>query len=132
VVLQNAGDGRFRDLDGEPLMARTLVGVGLLGFQIFMIGYARFVPSRYFCWAPMDSQNLYSITVVTADRELDAEEIETRYRQPAEGGNWQAIQHVLDKIQQYEETYGRGDGARVVVTYTVNGGPEETWTWPPR
>ncbi len=110
---------------------RTVVAVALLAFQIVMVGYARFVPSRYFCWAPMDSQNLYSITVVIGDRALSPAEIGARYRQPAEGGNWQAIQHVLDKVRQYEATYGLGDGARVTVVYTVNGGPEETWVWPP-
>lgn len=113
-------------------MTRTLAAVALVAFQVVMIGYARFVPSRYFCWAPMDSQNLYSIAVVIDGRELGPEAIEARYRQPAVGGNWQAIQHALDKVRQYEETYGRDDGARVVVTYTVNGHPEETWTWPPR
>ena len=113
-------------------VTRTLAAIALLAFQVVMIGYARFVPSRYFCWAPMDSQNLYSIAVVIDGRELNPEEIEARYRQPASGGNWQAIQHALDKVRQYEETYGREDGAEVVVTYTVNGHPEETWTWPPR
>lgn len=113
-------------------MTRTLAAVVLLAFQLVMIGYARFVPSRYFCWAPMDSQNLYSIAVVIDGRELEPDEILARYRQPAEGGNWQAIQHALDKVRQYEETYGRDDGAEVVVTYTVNGHPEETWHWPPR
>ena len=113
-------------------MTRTLAAIALLAFQLAMIGYARFVPSRYFCWAPMDSQNLYSISVVIDGRELDPEEVGERYRQPAEGGNWQAVQHVLDKVQQYEETYGRDDAARVVVTYSVNGHPEETWTWPLR
>ncbi|MDE2659514.1 MAG: hypothetical protein OXI45_04825 [Acidobacteriota bacterium] len=112
-------------------MTRTLAAIALLAFQVVMIGYARFVPSRYFCWAPMDSQNLYSIAVVIDGRELGPEEIEARYRQPAQGGNWQAIQHALDKVRQYEETYGQDDDAEVVVTYTVNGHPEETWTWPP-
>lgn len=111
-------------------MIRFLAAALLLAFQVGMIGYARFVPSRYFCWAPMDSQNLYEITVVIAGRELGAEEIEARYRQPAVGGNWQAIQHVLDKVRQYEETYGRDDGAEVTVSYTVNGHPRETWMWP--
>jgi len=112
-------------------MTRTLAAIALLAFRVAMIGYARFVPSRYFCWAPMDSQNLYSIAVVIDGRELGPEEIERRYRQPAQGGNWQAIQHALDKVRQYEETYGQDDDAEVVVTYTVNGHPEETWTWPP-
>ena len=111
-------------------MIRFLAAALLLAFQVGMIGYARFVPSRYFCWAPMDSQNLYEITVVIAGRELGTEEIEARYRQPAVGGNWQAIQHVLDKVRQYEETYGRDDGAEVTVSYTVNGRPRETWMWP--
>lgn len=113
-------------------MIRLLVALALLAFQVGMIGYARFVPSRYFCWAPMDSQNLYEIRVVIGGRELDAEAISARYRQPAVGGNWQAIQHVLDKVRQYEQTYGRDDDAEVVVTYTVNGRSEETWSWPPR
>ncbi len=112
-------------------MIRTLAAALLLGFQLFMIGYARFVPSRYFCWAPMDSQNLYSIAVEIDGHSLGPDEIEARYRQPATGGNWQAIQHALDKVQQYEETYGKDDDARVTVTFTVNGGPEETWSWPP-
>ena len=110
---------------------KLLVGVALLGFQLFMIGYARFVPSRYFCWAPMDSQNLYEIEVVIGGRELGDDEVLARYRQPAKGGNWQAIQHVIDNVQQYEETYGRRDQAEVSITYTVNGGAEKRWTWPP-
>ena len=95
-----------------------------------MIGYARFVPSRYFCWAPMDSQNLYEIEVVIDGQSLSDDAITARYRQPAKGGNWQAIQHVIDKTRQYEQTYGRNDGAEVVIRYTVNGGVEESWTWP--
>jgi len=113
-------------------MIRTFAALALLGFQLVMIVYARVVPSRYFCWAPMDSQNLYAIEVVIDGRELAPDEIEARYRQPAMGGNWQAIQHVLDKVEQYERTYGRDDGAGVVIAYTVNGGAEETWHWPPR
>ena len=115
----------------ESLSMRTILAVALLLFQVIMIGYARFVSSRYFCWAPMDSQNLYEIEVEIDGESLDDDAILDRYRQPAKGGNWQAIQHVIDKTQQYEETYGRADGARVTIRYTVNGGPEEVWTWPP-
>ena len=111
---------------------RTLLGAVLLAFQIGMIVYARFVPSRYFCWAPMDSQNLFSVRVVINGRELSTDEIVSRYRQPQQGGNWQSIQHVKDKLQQYEETYGRTDNAKVEMTYTVNDGKEQFWEWPQR
>ena len=111
---------------------RTLLGAVLLAFQIGMIVYARFAPSRYFCWAPMDSQNLFSIRVVINERELSKNEIMLRYRQPQQGGNWQSIQHVKDKFQQYEETYGRTDNAKVEMTYTVNDGKEQFWEWPQR
>ena len=39
---------------------RTCLGLELLLFQVAMIINSRFVPSRYFCGAPMDSQNLFA------------------------------------------------------------------------
>ena len=113
----SAGYARF--------VTRTLAAIALLAFQVVMIGYARFVPSRYFCWAPMDSQNLYSIAVVIDGRELNPEEIEARYRQPAQGGNWQAIQHALDKVRQYEGDLrpgGRRQGRRDLHRQRASGG----------
>lgn len=114
----------------ESSTMRVILGTALLLFQMSMIVYARFVPSRYFCWAPMDSQNLYEIQTSINGRNLSPDEILSRYRQPSKGGNWQAIQHVLDKIKQYEETYGRNDKALVSVTYSVNGHPKQQWYWP--
>jgi hypothetical protein len=38
----------------------------------------------------------------------------------------------MDVVRHYEESYGRGDDAEVVMNYTVNGHPEEQWNWPPQ
>jgi hypothetical protein len=33
-------------------IVRLMVAAPLLAAQVALIGYARFVPARYFCWAP--------------------------------------------------------------------------------
>lgn len=100
-------------------------------FQVFMIGYARWVPTRFFCWAPYDSHSLYEISVVINDRVLSPDEVLNRYRLSQKGEERRAIAHVMNILQQYEETYGKKDQARVELTYAVNGKKEETWQWPP-
>ena len=54
---------------------RRVLAVAVLLFQIGAIIYARFVPSRYFCWAPYDAQNDYVIEVLAAGRTLSQDEI---------------------------------------------------------
>ncbi|MBI3697879.1 MAG: hypothetical protein HY238_23985 [Acidobacteria bacterium] len=110
---------------------RTAIGVAFLLFQLVMIVYARFVPSRYFCWAPYDAQSEYSLQVTIDGRPLTNQEIRRRYRRPQTGVDNRSIQHVIDIVQQYEETRGRDDHARVIMKYKVNGGAEEQWQWPP-
>ena len=111
---------------------RTANGTIFLIWQLGMIAYARFVPTRYFCWAPCDTQTAYELKVSIEDRELSPQEIRARYRRPAKGRDNRSPHHVMDIVRQYEETYGRGDDARVVMTYSVNGHPEEQWKWPPQ
>jgi hypothetical protein len=111
-------------------MLRKILGASLLLFQLGAIGYARFVPSRYFCWAPFDAQNEFVIDARVGGRELTAEEIRRRYRRPQRGVDNRAVQHVKDIIIGYETTYGAGEGAEVVLRYRVNGGEERTWRWP--
>ena len=41
---------------------RTLIAMLLFAFQLGAIVYARFVPTRYFCWAPYDIQTDYVAT----------------------------------------------------------------------
>ena len=99
----------------------------MLLFQVGAIGYARFSVSRYFCWAPHDSQAEYRIEVTLRGAPLSAAEIEGRYRLPAAGVEARSIAAVLSVVDQYEETRGHGEGAEAVVTYRINGAPEQRW-----
>ena len=106
---------------------RTFVGVSILAFQLVMIVYARFVPSRYFCWAPYDVQTEYRITTVVNGRKLTESEIRGRYRRAQHGTDNRSPQHVIDILQGYEESYGRNDHAQVTMRYRVNGKEEQVW-----
>lgn len=109
---------------------RTAAGLALIFFQLAMIVYARFTPSRYFCWAPFDIQTEYNLQVHVAGRELSAREIRARYRRPQIGTDNRSPQHVIDILQGYEEKYWRADHAQVRMRYRVNGKEEQTWQWP--
>lgn len=111
---------------------RTVIGVAILAFQLTMIVYARFVPSRYFCWAPYDVQTDYWITTIVNGRKLTAREVQARYRRPQHGTDNRSPQHVIDILQGYEETYGRNDHAQVTMRYRVNGKEERRWRLEPR
>ena len=102
----------------------------MLLFQLGAIVYARFVPSRYFCWAPYDAQNEFVIDVVVGGRELTPAEIRERYQRPKEGVDNRSIQHVKDIISGYETSYGAADGACATLRYQINGGQEQVWRWP--
>jgi hypothetical protein len=106
---------------------RTVVGLAILAFQLAMIVYARFVPSRYFCWAPYDVQTEYWITTVVKGRKLTAREVQARYRRPQHGTDNRSPQHVIDILQGYEEKYGSSDHAEVTMRYRVNGKEEQIW-----
>jgi hypothetical protein len=111
---------------------RAIAGGGILLFQIAMIGYARFVPSRYFCWAPYDIQSAYRLDVSIGGRALTPAQIRSRYRRPKQGVDNRSIQHVMDIVEQYEQTYGSADHARVVMKYRINGKEEQEWQYPPQ
>src|SRR5437762_12760970 len=108
---------------------RLIAGCGILLFQLVMIGYARFVPSRYFCWAPYDIQSEYRIDVTIGGRPLTASQIRARYRRPRQGVDNRSIQHVMDVVEQYEQTYGRDDHAQVFMKYRVNGKATQAWQY---
>ncbi|MBX7259141.1 MAG: hypothetical protein K1Y02_22455 [Candidatus Hydrogenedentes bacterium] len=109
---------------------RLAIGISILAAQIVMIGAARFGPMRYFCWAPYDSQNEYRIAVEIEGRSLSPEEIEKRYRIPAQSVNPRAIQEITDVVAHVEGVYRPGDKAEVQVRYRTNGGEERLWQWP--
>jgi hypothetical protein len=111
--------------------ARRLTLAVIFAVQIAGIVYARFAPTRYLSWAPYDQISFYQIDVTLHGRGLTPVEVAARYRMPASGRENRSIHHVLNTVAQYEATYGRGDGADVVVRFRVNGGQEQVWS-PPR
>lgn len=111
-------------------LLRTAILVLAFGVQAAAIVYARFVPTRYLCWAPYDQMSFYRIETLRDGRSLTAAEIESRYRLPAAGRENRSIHHVLNSVARYEATYGRRDPVTTRIVYRVNGGPEETWTAP--
>jgi hypothetical protein len=106
---------------------RRAVGMAILLLQVGAIVYARFAPSRYFCWAPHDSQVDYKIAVTLDGKPLTDEQVASRYRLPPSGVEARSIEAVLSVVRQYEQTLGRGERAAVVVTYRLNGGEPQTW-----
>jgi hypothetical protein len=103
----------------------------LLVFQLCAIGYARFVPTRYFCWAPFDTQTEYAATSVVNGHRLTAAQFRRRYRRPARGFDNRSPQHVIDMFEQEEEKRAKlGDKATIVMKYRVNGTELHEWDWP--
>jgi hypothetical protein len=110
-----------------PHQFRLAVLAGLFGVQLAAVAYARYVPTRYLCWAPYDQISFYTIEADRGGRRLTSAEIGARYRMPAEGRENRSIHHVLNAITQFESTYGRTDRIDVRVRYRTNGHPEQTW-----
>jgi hypothetical protein len=110
---------------------RWAIGLSLLAFQIGAIAYARFVPSRYFCWAPFDMQTDYELAVTVNGKKLTAKEIQQRYRRAAKGTDNRSFQHLIDIIEQTEQRYHPDDDTHVTMTYQINGKPKQQWHYPP-
>ena len=111
---------------------RTVIPILLLVFQLCAIGYARFVPTRYFCWAPFDTQTEYSATSVVNGHRLTAAQFRRRYRRTEHGFDNRSPQHVIDMFEQEEEKRAKlGDKATIVMKYRVNGTELHEWDWPP-
>ena len=112
---------------------RTVIPILLLAFQLGAIAYARFVPTRYFCWAPFDIQTDYVAKSTVNGRELTAAEFRRRYRRPMSGFDNRSPQHVIDMLQQVEEKrLALGENAVIAMQYRVNGKQFQEWHWPPR
>ena len=110
---------------------RTVVPILLLAFQLGAIVYARFVPSRYFCWAPFDTQTDYVAKAIVNGHELTPAEFRQRYRRPMRGFDNRSPQNVIDMFKQVEEKRSAlGDKAVIVMKYRVNGKEPLEWRWP--
>lgn len=111
---------------------RTVIPILLFIFQLGAIAYARFVPTRYFCWAPFDTQTDYVATSIVNGHKLTAAEFRQRYRRPMRGFDNRSPQHVIDMLQQVEEKRSAfNEKATIVMRYRVNGKELREWHWPP-
>lgn len=111
---------------------RVLIPILLFVFQLGAIVYARFVPTRYFCWAPYDTQTDYRATAIVNGHRLTAREFQKRYRRAMHGYDNRSPQHVIDMLQQAEEKHAQpGDKTTIVMQYRVNGKEPLEWRWPP-
>ena len=100
------------------------------GLQIAGITAAKFMDTRYFCWAPYDQFSIYHIEVRIDGEKLTDEKIRQRYRKRASGRNNRSIHNIISAVRQYEETYGSSDFAVVKISYEINGHKNATWHWP--
>ena len=104
-----------------------LLALSILAFQLAAIFYARFVPSRYFCWAPFDMQTDFQIEVKINETPLTPTAIRARYRRPPKGTDNRSVQHIIDIIEQAERRYHPSDRAEIVLRYRINGKEENRW-----
>jgi len=112
---------------------RTVIAMLLFAFQLGAIVYARFVPTRYFCWAPYDIQTDYVATATVDGKPLTGAQFRQRYRRTARGFDNRSPWHVIDMFRQVEEKRAQlGEHATIVMKYRVNGKEEQEWRWPPR
>jgi hypothetical protein len=95
--------------------------------QIISLAVARYIPERFFCWAPYDEHTYINVNVEINGKQLTKKEIKNRYRYKAEGWEPRSINNVFNIIEQYESTYGRNDNTNVLVKYSTNGHKERTW-----
>ncbi len=111
------------------LPPRKLIAAAFLLAQAGAIAWARTVETRYFAWAPFDTQNEYRITVRIAGKALTEHEVDERYRIRAIDLESRSIAHVVGIVRYAEERYYT-DRAHIAIDYTVNGVTKPTWYWP--
>ena len=112
------------------MKTRYILGVAFLAIQVCSIIYARFIPERFFCWAPYDIHAKYEISVSIDNKTLTEQEVKERYHYNAVGWEQRAIENIFSYIEGYETSYGKDDNAKVTIKYAKNGKPQQTWTHP--
>jgi len=110
---------------------RVFIGVIFLLLQVGSIAYARFIPERFFCWAPYDSHTKFEVVVTINGKTLTAEETVARYKYKMRGWEQRSIDNIFSLISQYERTYGKADNAQVTMKYSINGHEEKEWHYKP-
>ncbi len=108
-------------------MRNYLIGLAFITLQIASVLYSQFIPERFFCWSPYDNHSNYKIEVELNNIELSENEIKSRYHYKAFGWEARSMYNIFSIIQQYENTYGKDDHAKINVEYSINGKEPKVW-----
>ena len=104
------------------------LAVLIIAGQLAGIVVGRFVPERYFCWAPFEETSVYEIEASWDGKPLSEDDILNRYSLSSKGRNNRSIHHVISIIRWREER--STEPVAVRVRYWTNGGEEQRWIWP--
>ncbi|MCK5443430.1 MAG: hypothetical protein KAJ23_16210 [Maribacter sp.] len=108
---------------------KYFLGGIFLFIQICSIVYARFIPERFFCWAPYDEETYLNTIIIVGDKSLSKKEVNNRYRYQVNGWEPRSVNNVFNIIEQYEKTYGENENAQVTVKYKTNGHKMKEWVY---
>ena len=109
---------------------RTIIGLLFIGLQCISVLIARFIPEKFFCWAPYDEHTLIRTKILDDGKELSEVEIDERYRYRMNDWEPRTVNNVFNLITQYETTYGKDDDVIIIINYSRNGKAEKTWVYP--
>ncbi|HYV55963.1 MAG TPA: hypothetical protein VE911_00385 [Candidatus Nitrosopolaris sp.] len=139
------------------MSGRLVLGIAILLAQIGSVIYVHFGPApggqpwlrktldgcsaepvdcrRYLAWAPNDYLVQYEVSAEVRGQVLSPLDAYRRYHFQPSGHLGTGIfqdppQRIIDTVEAYERGHDPDDRDRVVVTYTVNGGPRHEWRWP--
>lgn len=151
VVLKRARSPADRQPARAPSL-RLILCLGILVAQFAIAALYHLGERRYFAWAPNDYVVTYELQVTLGGRLLTPDEVNARYRLGldlapldrltpevrsrlgiSQGARymWEdPAQHLIDRIQLYEQTYGSVNPARVRLVYQVANGELQEWRWP--
>ncbi|MCB1122048.1 MAG: hypothetical protein KJT03_10895 [Verrucomicrobiae bacterium] len=104
------------------------IAILLILGQIAGIVVARFLPERYFSWAPYEEVTLYEIKASVDFKNLSPHEILERYGLTPVGRQDRSIHNVISILRWREKQDGQE--SQVILTYSTNGGPQHVWQWP--
>lgn len=110
-------------------MKRNIFTILFLAAQLFLIGYARFIPERFFCWAPYDQHTYYEIQVRLDNNLLNTGEVAARYKYKAKGWEPRSIYNVFNMVKHFEEGIDASDRAQVLIRYSINGRKQQEWRY---
>lgn len=111
------------------MKVRGFIGILFLLLQVGSIIYARYIPERFFCWAPYDQHTKFEVSVTIDGKTLSDKETFNRYKYKMKGWEQRSIDNIISIISQYERTYGKEDNAQVTMIYSTNGHEEKEWRY---